>query len=73
MKTGGVATRYEGGRFADYETSYDSFCDSLRYSGESEDDFEELRYEVDSVATKNCLPVKEAEETWESIKCLFHC
>lgn len=68
MQTGEPATLYDSG-FVDYDTSFREFKNRWYYDGETEEEFEKLRWEVDVTKTKNMLGRgQEAEDIWNSIK-----
>lgn len=73
MKTGEPATRYFGSRFVDYDTTYEEFCRKWNFEGQTKDEFEKLRFEVDIKMTE-CMNVHtdEDKEIWNSIKGLIH-
>ena len=55
MKTGDQANAYQGGEFIDWDTSFEKFKQSFRYSGETESEFEKMRRTVDIEATANFM------------------
>ena len=73
MKTGEPATQYFGGRFADYDTSYENFCHKWNFKGQTKEEFENLRFKVDVELTRQMNAFNyEQEEIWNDIKGLIH-
>ena len=71
MQTGGPATAYNCA-FVDIDTTFGEFKNGLLYDGETEDEFEKLRWKVDIGRTQKSLGRwEETENIWNAIKGIF--
>lgn len=71
MQTGGPATLYDCA-FVDLDTTFGEFKRGFLYDGETEEEFEKLRWKVDIGRTQKSLGRwKEAKDIWNSIKGFF--
>lgn len=66
MKTGESANQYSGHKFIDYHTSYKDFCSRFDFDGETEQEFEALRFCVNIDRTKRTNGLD--EDQWNAIK-----
>lgn len=70
MKTGDQANSCQGSSFADFDTSYENFRQSLRYNNETKEEFEKLRFQIDFKATANFM--RHCEDYNEKLRSLNH-
>ena len=70
MKTGDQATCYISGEFIDWDTSYQDFKKRYLYNNETEEQFENLRREVDWEATKSFMSTE--KDFQDKIEALSH-
>ena len=69
MQTGEPATQYFGGRFADYDTTYEDFRGKWLFNGQTKEEFEKLRFKVDVEMTERMnIRTEEDKEIWQCIK-----